>query len=142
MGNNKGHVVSVNGNMVNVEFTGAITKNEVGYIILGNTRLKSEVIRINSNIASLQVYEMTGGVAVGDEVEFTGELLSAELGPGLLTQIYDGLQNPLPQLAEECGFFLQRGVYLTAIGITLPFLIVCLFALWALYNNVLIYVFI
>ena len=50
MGNNKGHVVSVNGNMVNVEFTGAITKNEVGYIILGNTRLKSEVIRINSNI--------------------------------------------------------------------------------------------
>ena len=115
MGNNKGHVVSVNGNMVNVEFTGAITKNEVGYIILGNTRLKSEVIRINSNIASLQVYEMTGGVAVGDEVEFTGELLSAELGPGLLTQIYDGLQNPLPQLAEECGFFLQRGVYLTAI---------------------------
>lgn len=115
MGNNKGHVVSVNGNMVNVEFTGAITKNEVGYIILGNTRLKSEVIRINSNIASLQVYEMTGGVAVGDEVEFTDELLSAELGPGLLTQIYDGLQNPLPQLAEECGFFLQRGVYLTAI---------------------------
>ena len=115
MGNNKGHVVSVNGNMVNVEFTGAITKNEVGYIILGDTRLKSEVIRINSNIASLQVYEMTGGVAVGDEVEFTGELLSAELGPGLLTQIYDGLQNPLPQLAEECGFFLQRGVYLTAI---------------------------
>lgn len=115
MGNNKGHVVSVNGNMVNVEFTGAITKNEVGYIILGNTRLKSEVIRINSNIASLQVYEMTGGVAVGDEVEFTGELLSAELGPGLLTQIYDGLQNPLPKLAEECGFFLQRGVYLTAI---------------------------
>ena len=58
---------------------------------------------------------MTGGVAVGDEVEFTGEMLYAELGPGLLTQIYDGLQNPLPKLAEECGFFLQRGVYLTAI---------------------------
>ena len=115
MDNNRGRVVSVNGNMVNVEFTGAITKNEVGYILLGDTRLKSEVIRINGNTASLQVYEMTGGVAVGDEVEFTGELLSAELGPGLLTQIYDGLQNPLPKLAEECGFFLQRGVYLTAI---------------------------
>ena len=115
MTTNRGHVVSVNGNMVNVEFTGAVTKNEVGYIVLGDTRLKSEVIRINGNTASLQVYEMTGGVAVGDEVEFTGELLSAELGPGLLTQIYDGLQNPLPKLAEECGFFLQRGVYLTAI---------------------------
>lgn len=115
MTTNRGHVVSVNGNMVNVEFTGAVTKNEVGYIVLGDTRLKSEVIRINGNTASLQVYEMTGGVAVGDEVEFTGELLSAELGPGLLTQIYDGLQNPLPELAEQCGFFLERGVYLDAI---------------------------
>ena len=52
---------------------------------------------------------------MGDPVEFTGDLLSAELGPGLLTQIYDGLQNPLPQLAEQCGFFLQRGIYLEAL---------------------------
>ncbi len=111
----QGHVVSVNGNMVNVEFNSAITKNEVGYIIVGDTRLKSEVIRINGSIASLQVYEMTGGIAVGDNVEFSGELLSVELGPGLLTQIYDGLQNPLPELASQCGFFLQRGVYLNAI---------------------------
>jgi Archaeal/vacuolar-type H+-ATPase subunit A len=115
MANNKGHVVSVNGNMVNVEFEGAITKNEVGYIVLGDTRLKSEVIRINGNTASMQVYEMTGGVGVGDEVEFSGELLSVQLGPGLLTQIYDGLQNPLPELASQCGYFLQRGVYLNAI---------------------------
>lgn len=115
MANNKGHVVAINGNMVNVEFEGAITKNEVGYIILGETKLKSEVIRINGNIASMQVYEMTGGVGVGDEVEFSGELLSVQLGPGLLTQIYDGLQNPLPELASQCGFFLQRGVYLNAI---------------------------
>lgn len=115
MANNKGHVVAINGNMVNVEFEGAITKNEVGYIILGETKLKSEVIRINGNIASMQVYEMTGGVGVGDEVEFSGELLSVQLGPGLLTQIYDGLQNTLPELASQCGFFLQRGVYLNAI---------------------------
>ena len=60
----------------------------------------------------MQVYEMTGGIAVGDEVEFTGEMLSVELGPGLLTQVFDGLQNPLPGLAEKCGFFLERGVYL------------------------------
>ena len=115
MAKNTGHVVSVNDNMVNVEFDTAITKNEVGYIIVGSTRLKSEVIRINGKTASLQVYEMTGGISVGDSVEFTGELLSVELGPGLLTQIYDGLQNPLPELAEKCGFFLQRGVYLDAI---------------------------
>ena len=97
---NRGRVVSVNSNMVNASFEGAITKNEVAYIHVGDTRLKSEVIRIRDGVASLQVYEMTTGVGVGDEVEFTGELLSVELGPGLLGQVYDGLQNPLPQLAE------------------------------------------
>ncbi len=60
---------------------------------------------------------MTNGIQVGDEVELTGELLSVELGPGLLTQVYDGLQNPLPKLAEQCGFFLERGVYLDPIPI-------------------------
>lgn len=115
MAKSTGHVVSVNDNMVNVQFDSAITKNEVGYILVGDTRLKGEVIRIRGDIASMQVYEMTDGVGVGDPVEFTGELLSVELGPGLLTQIYDGLQNPLPELAEKCGFFLQRGVYLDAI---------------------------
>lgn len=115
MAKNKGRVTGVNGNMVTVEFEGAISKNEVGYIHLGDTRLKSEVIRINGDTASLQVFEMTNGVAVGDQIEFTDEMLSVELGPGLLTQIYDGLQNPLPDLAAQCGFFLQRGVYLDPI---------------------------
>ena len=107
-----GHVTGVNGNMVNVAFDGQVIKNEVGYISTGGTRLKSEIIRIIDGIASLQVYEMTGGIKVGDDVEFTGELLSVELGPGLLTQVFDGLQNPLPELAEKCGFFLERGVYI------------------------------
>ncbi len=107
-----GHVTGVNGNMVNVAFDGAVIKNEVGFISVGDTRLKSEVIRITDGIASLQVYEMTGGIKVGDEVSFTGELLSVELGPGLLSQVFDGLQNPLPELAEKCGFFLDRGVYI------------------------------
>ncbi len=107
-----GRVTGVNGNMVNVRFSSQVIKNEVGYIHVGDTRLKSEIIRITDGIASLQVYEMTGGIAVGDEVEFTGEMLSVELGPGLLTQVFDGLQNPLPGLAEKCGFFLERGVYL------------------------------
>jgi V/A-type H+-transporting ATPase subunit A len=115
MTRNTGRVLGVNGNMVNVEFDGAIAKNEVGYIRQGDIRLKGEVIRINGNVAALQVFEMTGGIVVGDEVEFTGEMLSVELGPGLLTQIYDGLQNPLPELARQCGFFLQRGVYLQAL---------------------------
>lgn len=110
-----GYVAGVNGNLVTVAFEGAISKNEVAYVHVGDTRLKGEVIRINGSKASMQVYEMTNGIQVGDKVEFTGEMMSVELGPGLLTQIYDGLQNPLPALAEKCGFFLQRGVYMDPI---------------------------
>lgn len=111
-----GHVVGVNGNLVKVEFDETVIKNEVGFILVGNESLKGEVIRIIDGVADLQVYEDTNGLSVGDRVEFTGELLSVELGPGLLTQVYDGLQNPLPQLAQKCGFFLQRGVYLDPIS--------------------------
>lgn len=110
-----GRVTGVNGNMVTVEFANDISKNEVGYIHVGDVRLKSEIIKINGKSASLQVFESTSGVAVGDDVSFTNEMLSVELGPGLLQQIYDGLQNPLPDLAKECGFFLQRGVYMDPI---------------------------
>ena len=110
-----GHVAGVNGNLVTVTFEGAISKNEVAFVHVGDTLLKGEVIRVNGSKASMQVYEMTNGIQVGDEVEFTGELMSVELGPGLLTQIYDGLQNPLPSRASQCGFFLQRGVYLDPI---------------------------
>jgi len=110
-----GFVAGVNGNLINVDFKGSVRKNEVGYILVEGKRLKGEVIRINNGIVSMQIYEMTNGIKVGDPVEFTGELMSVDLGPGLLTQVYDGLQNPLPKLAEECGFFLERGVYLDAI---------------------------
>ena len=107
-----GKVVAVNGNMVAVEFHGPVVMNEVAFIKVEKKKLKGEVIRIKENTCSLQVFEMTKGILIGDEVEFTGEMLSIELGPGLLGQIYDGLQNPLPRLAEQCGYFLERGVYL------------------------------
>lgn len=115
MEKNLGKVVGVNGNLVTVEFVKPVVQNEVAYAKVGDTALKSEVIRIRGNHAEMQVFEETRGLRVGDEVEFTGELLSVELGPGLLKQVYDGLQNPLPELAEECGFFLQRGKYLPAL---------------------------
>lgn len=111
MVNSVGKVSAINGNMISVQFDGNISLNEVGYVIVDDTKLKSEVIRIRGNIAQLQVYEMTEGIKIGDKVEFTSDLLSVELGPGLLTQIYDGLQNPLPKLAEKAGYFLKRGVY-------------------------------
>ncbi len=111
----KGNITRINGNMVTVAFKDFVVQNEVAYIIHGEERLKSEIIRVRGKNAEMQVYESTSGLKVGEEVDLTGELLSVELGPGLLGQIFDGLQNPLPQLAEQCGFFLKRGVYLEAL---------------------------
>ena len=107
-----GSVTGVNGNMVSVAFDESVTQNEVAFVITGDgERLKSEVIRVRGREADLQVYESTSGIKVGDKVEFSGNLLSVELGPGLLTQVYDGLQNPLPELAAKAGYFLKRGLY-------------------------------
>ena len=110
-----GKIVGVNGNMLTVEFTSGVSQNEVAYAIVGEERLKCEVIRVRGNRADMQVFESSNGLRVGDPVEFTGELLSVELGPGLLKSVYDGLQNPLELLAEKSGFFLKRGVYLNAL---------------------------
>ena len=108
-------IVGVNGNMITVEYNNRIMQNEVAFARVGDAELKCEVIRVRGKYADLQVFESTNGLKVGDEVVFTGELLSIELGPGLLSQVYDGLQNPLKLLAEHSGFFLQRGVYLRAL---------------------------
>lgn len=109
---NIGKIVGVNGNLLRVAFENPVIQNEVGFAKLGDIQLKAEVIRVRGTHAELQVFEDTVGLKVGDDVQFSGDLLSVELGPGLLTQVFDGLQNPLPALAEECGFFLQRGKYL------------------------------
>ncbi|MBR6620461.1 MAG: V-type ATP synthase subunit A [Clostridia bacterium] len=116
MTENKGKVVSINGNLVSVRFDGNVSMNEICFVNVDNKKLKSEVIRIRGDIAQIQVYEMTNGIKCGDEVEFTGDMLSAQLGPGLLGQVYDGLQNPLPELAEQAGWFLERGIYADALN--------------------------
>ena len=116
MTENIGKVVSINGNLMSVEFYKNVSMNEICYVKVSGTALKSEVIRIKGNIAQIQVYEMTNGVKCGDEVEFTGEMLSAKLGPGLLGQIYDGLQNSLPILAQKAGWFLERGIYVDGLN--------------------------
>lgn len=110
-----GKIIAVNGNLLTVEVEGSIIQNEMAYALLPDTRLKAEVIRVRGRYADLQVFEDTTGLAVGGQVEFTGQLLAVELGPGLLGQVFDGLQNPLPKLAEQCGFFLKRGAYLQAL---------------------------
>jgi V/A-type H+-transporting ATPase subunit A len=112
----QGRVVAVNGNMITVEFAKGVMQNEVAFAHVNDDRLKSEVIRVRGSYADLQVFEDTRGVCVGDTVEFTDNLLTVQLGPGLLGRVYDGLQNPLPELAEHTGFFLKRGTYLAALS--------------------------
>ena len=114
-----GKIVAVNGNMITVKFDGAVAQNEVGYAILGDNKLMAEIVRVRGEKADMQVFDATTDLAIGDSVEFSGELLAAELGPGMLAQVYDGLQNPLAELAKEAAkiskdaeYFLQRGIYI------------------------------
>ncbi|MBQ2346215.1 MAG: V-type ATP synthase subunit A, partial [Kiritimatiellae bacterium] len=114
-----GKIVAVNGNMITVAFDGAVAQNEVGYAICGDKKLMAEIVRVRGTRCDMQVFDATTDLMVDDRVEFTGELLAAELGPGMLAQVYDGLQNPLADLAKEAAkisrdaeFFLQRGMYL------------------------------
>jgi V/A-type H+-transporting ATPase subunit A len=116
MAEKKGRIVAINGNMITVQFHTSVIQNEVAFAILGDKKLKSEVIRVRGDLADLQVFEDTRDLKAGDMVEFTGELLSVELGPGLLGKVFDGLQNPLPELAEQAGYFLQRGLYVKALS--------------------------
>lgn len=109
-------IVSVKEGLITIDVRGmSRRKNEVGYIILGDRRLMAEILRIRGDTADMQVFEDTTGVKVGDMVEMSSQLLSAQLGPGLLGQVYDGLQNPLAVLAKEFGFFLPRGVQRSAL---------------------------
>ncbi|HLC99324.1 MAG TPA: V-type ATP synthase subunit A, partial [Candidatus Nanoarchaeia archaeon] len=77
---------------------------------VGNEKLMGEVIQITGDQTVIQVYEDTSGIKPGEPVENTGMPLSVELGPGLLTSIYDGIQRPLPVLLKQMGDFIKRGV--------------------------------
>jgi len=76
---------------------------------VGEERLVGEVIRLNAKQATIQVYEETSGLRMGEPIYITGEPLVAQLGPGLMGQIFDGLQRPLTTLAAKEGCFLKRG---------------------------------
>jgi V/A-type H+-transporting ATPase subunit A len=103
----KGKIINIIANLISIEFDGQVGQNEICYVITGQSKLRSEVIRVLGNTAYAQVFESTRGVQIGSEVEFSGNLLEIELGPGLLSQNFDGLQNNLDGLE---GTFLERGV--------------------------------
>ena len=113
-----GKGVKAFGNLLHVEFTNSIKQGELAMVRVGEVELKAEVIEISGAEAKIQVFEDTRGVKTGTEVSFTGNLLEAELGPGLLTSIVDGLQNPLEKVADATGLFLSRGVYMSSLDRT------------------------
>ena len=106
--NTTGKVTGIVSNLVTVSLNGPVSENELCMIDLGGTKLLAEVIKVNGDRASVQVFESTRGLKNGDEVEFLGKMLEATLGPGLLSSVYDGLQNDLTTMK---GVFLRRGEY-------------------------------
>lgn len=104
----KGKVTGIISNLVTVEVDGPVSQNEICMIDLDGEKLMSEVIKVTGKNAYVQVYESTRGLKAGDTVEFEGYMLEATLGPGLLSNNYDGLQN---NLATMDGVFLKRGEY-------------------------------
>ena len=106
--NTTGKVTGIVSNLVTVQVNGPVAENELCFIDLAGTKLLAEVIKVNRDRASVQVFESTRGLKEGDSVEFLGKMLEATLGPGLLSSVYDGLQNDLTTMKEV---FLQRGEY-------------------------------
>ncbi len=114
----KGRVIRAFGNLLQVQFEGNIRQGEIGYVEIGGVQLKSEVIEVAGDEVKIQVFEDTRGIQLGTPVQFTHHLLEAELGPGLLTSIFDGLQNRLEEIADHSGYFLPRGLYFAPLSRT------------------------
>ncbi len=104
----KGKVTGIVSNLVTIRVEGPVAENELCYIDLGGTKVLAEVIKVTGAEASAQVFESTRRLKCGDSVEFEGRMLEATLGPGLLSSVYDGLQNDLTTME---GVFLKRGEY-------------------------------
>ena len=108
----KGIVSGVVANMVTLRVDGPVLQGEICYITTGGDRLMAEVIKILGQDVYVQVFESTRGLKVGAEAEFTGHMLEIQLGPGMLSHNYDGLQNDLDKME---GVFLKRGEYTEAL---------------------------
>jgi V/A-type H+-transporting ATPase subunit A len=104
----KGYIVSVSGPVVTAKGIPDIKMGEVVYV--GNEELLGEVVRVMQDSFAVQVYEDTSGIKPKEPVRATGKLLVAELGPGLMAQVFDGIQRPLEDIKELVGSFIKRGV--------------------------------
>jgi V/A-type H+-transporting ATPase subunit A len=108
----QGKITGIIANLVIVEADGPVQQNEICYIVQEDSKLMSEVIKVLGTTAYIQAFESTRGLKVGDKVEFAGHMLEVNLGPGILSRNYDGLQNDLDRME---GIFLKRGAQTDAL---------------------------
>ena len=108
MVNIQGKIMKISGPVIDAKGMSGAKMYDVVHV--GKEQLIGEIIRLNKDVATIQVYEDTNGLVPGEKVVSTMEPLSLELGPGLITNIYDGIQRPLPAIADEAGDFISRGI--------------------------------
>jgi V/A-type H+-transporting ATPase subunit A len=110
----KGKIVKVAGPLVVAENMAGSKMFDVVYV--SDKKLMGEIIELKGDLASIQVYEETGGIGVGEPVYTSGEPLTVELGPGVIESIYDGIQRPLDEIYRKTGNFITRGVSQSALN--------------------------
>jgi len=109
----EGKIIRVSGPLVVAENMKGSRMFDV--VNVGEEKLLGEIVELEQDMASIQVYEETEGIGVGQPVFITGEPLSVSLGPGLIESIYDGIQRPLDKIKEKTGSFISRGIFVPAI---------------------------
>ena len=109
----KKFIISINGPVIEAEGEGDFAMHDM--VQVGQYKIIGEVIKLNKNIATIQVYEDTNGIKIGEEVIGTEAPLSITLGPGIVGNVFDGIERPLAKLQEETGEFLVKGCNLDAI---------------------------
>ncbi len=110
----KGQIYSVNGPVLKAKKMTGFMMHEM--ILAGQLKLTGEVIALDGDDATIQVYEETTGIKLGEPIYGTGDLLSVTLGPGLIGSVFDGIQRPLNVLKDQSGDFLQRGIFADSIN--------------------------
>ena len=106
-------IISINGSVIKSRGEGDFAMHDMVYV--GENNLIGEVIKLDKDVAVVQVYEETAGLKIGEKVFGSGEPLSIELGPGLVGNVFDGIERPLEKLQEATGVFIGRGINISPI---------------------------
>ena len=106
-------IISINGSVIKARGEGDFAMHDMVYV--GENNLIGEVIKLDKDVAIVQVYEETAGLKIGEKVFGSGEPLSIELGPGLVGNVFDGIERPLEKLQEATGVFIGRGINVSPI---------------------------